>query len=150
MHHNGFSIYGNPASNYVFLQLVDIQDHSLPEQETVLLEELTGNTDWSIATVPIADWNQELTPWTADPVFGNTGFGNGAPKTLNRILTEVIPAIDAEYPAAHRVYILCGYSLAGLFSLWAACQTDMFSGIVAASPSVWYPGWLPYAMWLPW
>ena len=43
------------------------------------------------------------------------------------------------------VYLLGGYSLAGLFSLWAAYQTDAFSGIAAASPSVWFPGWMEYA-----
>ena len=37
-----------------------------------------------------------------------------------------------------------GYSLAGLFSLWAAYQTDVFSGIAAASPSVWFPGFIEY------
>lgn len=41
--------------------------------------------------------------------------------------------------------ILGGYSLAGLFALWSAYQTDLFSGIVAASPSVWYPDWMEYA-----
>jgi predicted alpha/beta superfamily hydrolase len=38
-----------------------------------------------------------------------------------------------------------GYSLAGFFALWAAYQTDMFMGAVAASPSVWFPGWIEYA-----
>lgn len=37
--------------------------------------------------------------------------------------------------------ILGGYSLAGLFSLWSACKSNTFSGIVAASPSVWFNGW---------
>ena len=40
---------------------------------------------------------------------------------------------------------LCGYSLAGLFALWAVYQTDFFAGTAAVSPSVWYPGWLGYA-----
>lgn len=34
--------------------------------------------------------------------------------------------------------------MAGLFSLWAACQTDIFSGVAAASPSMWFPGFLDY------
>ena len=33
---------------------------------------------------------------------------------------------------------------AGLFSLWAAYQTDIFSGVAAASPSVWFPGFIAY------
>ena len=43
-----------------------------------------------------------------------------------------------------KTYYLGGYSLAGLFSLWASYQTDRFAGIAAASPSVWFPGFLPY------
>lgn len=40
---------------------------------------------------------------------------------------------------------LGGYSLAGLFALWSGYQTRLFDGIVAASPSVWYPKWIEYA-----
>ena len=31
-----------------------------------------------------------------------------------------------------------------VFALWAGYQTETFDGIVAASPSVWYPGWEEY------
>ena len=41
--------------------------------------------------------------------------------------------------------VLGGYSLAGFFALWAAYQTDRFEAVMAASPSVWFPGWLGYA-----
>lgn len=41
-------------------------------------------------------------------------------------------------------YYIGGYSLAGLFSLWAAYQTDVFTGIAAVSPSVWFPGFIDY------
>ena len=44
----------------------------------------------------------------------------------------------------NRKYYIGGYSLAGLFALWAACQTDIFSGVAAASPSVWFPGFIDY------
>ena len=40
--------------------------------------------------------------------------------------------------------ILGGYSLAGLFALWAATQTNALYGVAAASPSVWFPGWAEY------
>ena len=39
---------------------------------------------------------------------------------------------------------LGGYSLAALFCLWAAYQTDLFSGVAAASPSLWYPDFVSY------
>ena len=42
--------------------------------------------------------------------------------------------------------IIGGYSLAGLFALWAGYQPNQpFDAVVAASPSVWYQDWLGYA-----
>ena len=34
--------------------------------------------------------------------------------------------------------------MAGLFALWSAFQTDIFSGAAAASPSLWFPGFSAY------
>ena len=34
--------------------------------------------------------------------------------------------------------------MAGLFTLWAAYQTDAFAGVAAASPSIWFPDFLQY------
>lgn len=39
---------------------------------------------------------------------------------------------------------LAGYSLAGLFAIYAACKTDVFSRIVSASGSEWFPGFEEY------
>jgi predicted alpha/beta superfamily hydrolase len=89
----------------------------------------------------IKDWNQELTPWSAPPVFGKIPFGSGAEGTLKFITNQLLPVVQEE--TAH--VILGGYSLAGLFALWASYQTDRFEGIVAASSSVWFPKWIEYA-----
>ena len=43
-----------------------------------------------------------------------------------------------------KTYFIGGYSLAGLFALWAAYQTDVFKGVAAASPSMWFPGFADY------
>ena len=50
----------------------------------------------------------------------------------------------SEYTASVYRVILGGYSLAGLFALWAGTQYA-FSAVVGASPSVWYPNWIDYA-----
>ena len=34
--------------------------------------------------------------------------------------------------------------MAGLFALWASTQANLFCGIAAASPSVWFPGWMEF------
>lgn len=129
----------------MFLQPVDDHDRDLMEQESAALRALDGGTDWCIAALPVEDWFRDLTPWEAPPVFGRQAFGDGAARTLAALTDTVIPAIDASSPAAERQYLLGGYSLAGLFSLWAAYQTDRFAGVAAVSPSVWYPGWIAYA-----
>ena len=41
--------------------------------------------------------------------------------------------------------MLAGYSLGGLFALWAAYRTESFDGICAVSPSLWVRGWDAYA-----
>ena len=62
---------------------------------------------------------------------------------LKRITLDIVPEVRST--SRKQKMILGGYSLAGLFALWTAYQTDLFSGIVAASPSVWYPDWIEYA-----
>ncbi|WP_050008380.1 alpha/beta hydrolase [Butyrivibrio sp. WCE2006] len=94
----------------------------------------------------IEDWDKELAPWSAPPVFGNVPFGAGAKDTLEFIENELLPAINAEYKIASECpKILVGYSLAGLFSLWSAYQNDLFDAVAAVSPSVWFPDWIEYA-----
>ena len=69
-------------------------------------------------------------------VFGKEDFGDGAKETLDRIL-KLCTDKDKQY-------IIGGYSLAGLFSLWASYQTDTFKAVASASPSMWFPGFIAY------
>ena len=41
--------------------------------------------------------------------------------------------------------VLGGYSLGGLFSLWAASQTDILTAVAAMSPSLWIANWAEYS-----
>lgn len=126
---------GNPDSPIVLVQPVD--DHDLEEMEAEVseIQQLTS-MDFCLIAVKVRSWNQDLSPWKAPAVFGNQDFGNGAADFLRNI-TELCSD-------PHKTYYLGGYSLAGLFSLWAAYQTSLFAGIAAASPSVWFPGFLDY------
>ena len=69
-------------------------------------------------------------------VFGKEGFGCGAPETLRELLELCCDR--------RRTYYIGGYSLAGLFALWAVYRTDKFTGVAAASPSMWFPGFTDY------
>ena len=94
----------------------------------------------------VKDWNQELAPWVAPPVYGKVPFGNGAAETLRVIEDGVVPEMQKRFESLKGAdVVIGGYSLAGLFALWCAYESPMFSGVAAASPSVWYPRWMDYA-----
>ena len=48
-----------------------------------------------------------------------------------------------KYGSEKKLYI-GGYSLSALFALWAIYNTDIFDGVVAASPSMWFPDFIKY------
>lgn len=130
-----YHYYGDKNADIVLIQPVG--DHDLPEIENEVAEikKLTS-VDFQLIAVKVDDWNDELSPWNAPAVFGNEDFGMCAQVTL----TEILKLCSDK----GKTYYIGGYSLAGLFSLWAAYQTDVFSGVAAASPSVWFPNFIEY------
>ena len=128
----------------------------------------------NLVNIGVDLWEENFSPWCAPRVFAKgPNFGDGAQKTLDTLINQVIPWAESELtePPAYRA--LVGYSLAGLFSLWAgvsqpgtlqqvACgrQTDntpsqpgaprvdasvaTFQRIGAVSGSFWFPGLLDY------
>ena len=127
--------FGSPDSDIVLIQPVDDHDLEGIENEAAVLAGNAGR-DFHLIAVKVDDWNRDLSPWEAPAVFGSEGFGGKAEETLEEILKLCSDK--------NRTYYIGGYSLAGLFALWAVYQTDVFSGAAAASPSVWFPGFADY------
>ena len=137
-------VFADKVPEVLLIEAMDERDLEFLDREIGALKAGT-NRSFALATLIIENWNQELTPWPAEPVFGKEPFGNGAPETLRLIEEELIPRMETLFPTlkdAER--ILGGYSLAALFALWCAYQSPYFTGIAAASPSVWYPGWMDF------
>lgn len=98
------------------------------------------------ANFGVERWNDELSPWSADEVFKNQPFAGGAEGTLKFVTDAFIPELRARYELSSDIKIIIGgYSLAGLFALWASYMTDIFHAVAAVSPSVWFPGWIEFA-----
>ena len=136
-------LYIQPGAKYLLIQPVDEHDLDLLDKEVELIHSLSDKP-FTLAAFRVNDWNSELTPWSALPVFGKIPFGDGAEETLDYITVQMLPMLQEKgIDTPH--CLLGGYSLAGLFSLWASYQADKFEGIAAASPSVWFPKWLDYA-----
>ena len=136
-------LYVQPASRYLLVQPVDEHDLELLEKEVETIQVLTSQP-FTLVAFKIEGWNQELSPWEAPPVFGKVPFGNGAENTLAFITNQLLPNLQEKgIDTPH--CLLGGYSLAGLFALWASYQSDSYEGIAAVSPSVWFLGWIEYA-----
>ena len=127
--------YGNKNAPIVLLQPVDDHDLDTVENEIAIIRDNTAE-DFRMAAFKVGDWNKDLSPWKAPAVFGRDDFGDGAAETLDEIMHFC--------GDRSKTYFIGGYSLAGLFVLWAACQTDLFQGAAAASPSMWFPGFTEY------
>ncbi|MBO4374267.1 MAG: esterase [Lachnospiraceae bacterium] len=129
------STYGKADADTVLIQMADTHDLEEMESEVSEIKKLCSR-DFCLTAVKIHNWNRDLSPWHASAVYGNEGFGDGAPDMLSKVLKI---CTDQE-----KNYIIGGYSLAGLFSLWAVYQTDVFKAAAAASPSLWFPGFIDY------
>ena len=122
----------------------------------------------SLVNVGVDLWEENFSPWCAPRVFAKgPNFGDGAQKTLDTLIKQVIPWAESELTEQPAYRVLVGYSLAGLFSLWVGvsqpgvsrsgtpqqvarcCQPDntpvaTFQRIGAVSGSFWFPGLLDY------
>lgn len=127
--------YGNSNASIILIQMVDDHDLEGIESEAQEIQRLT-DIEFCLMTQKVQNWNDDLSPWKAPAGFGKEGFGDGAARTL--------ASVQECCKAQNKIYIIGGYSLAGLFALWAAYQTNLFAAVAAASPSVWFPGFVDY------
>ena len=90
-----------------------------------------------VASVPVADWADALTPWPAPALRpGEKDFGGRADETL----ASLAAALD-KAPGPHAI---CGYSLGGLFALYAFVREPRLAACACLSGSVWYEGWVDW------
>ena len=136
-----YRIYGEGNAEYLLLQMTD--EHELQSMGSEVAAIAQDTSQFLFAAVPVMNWNDELSPWKSPAVWGKQGFGGKAGDTLRFLTEQVIPTLEQRFHLPENVkIILGGYSLAGLFALWVSTQTDLFYGVAAASPSVWFPGWM--------
>ena len=136
-------IYGEAHAEYLLLQVTGEHELQSIDHEVTVIAQSSWN--FLLAAIPVESWNDELSPWEAPAVWGKESFGCNAADTLRFLTEQVIPTLKQRFALPENVkIILGGYSLAGLFALWASTQTDLFYGVAAASPSVWFPDWMEF------
>lgn len=105
----------------------------------------TGCPPFTLVAISDLDWNHDMVPWDSPPAFKNAEPCTGGADDYLRLLTrEIIPTAEKELPGVPSWRGIAGYSLAGLFALYAIYRTDLFSRIGSMSGSLWFPGMKDY------
>ena len=100
-----------------------------------------GCPPFTLVAISDLNWNHDMVPWDSPPAFKNAEPCTGGAEEYLRLLTEeIIPTAEREIAAVPRWRGIAGYSLAGVFALYAIYQTDLFSRVGSMSGSLWFPG----------
>lgn len=140
-----YKTFGDINSNIILVQMIERRGLSAIEREVDYINELAPDRDFCLLAVMVDNWNDDLSPWEAPAVFGKDGFLGKAGDTFSVLMELLKEDILKERNLSEVKMCIGGYSLAGLFALWCAYQTDIFDCVAAASPSVWFLGFYDYA-----
>ena len=92
-------------------------------------------------------WNHDMSPWPCPPIRTKEPlFTGGADAYLNVLLTEILPQAEKMIIGIPSFLGIAGYSMAGLFALYAMQQTDVFDRGASISGSLWFPEFQSYVL----
>lgn len=135
-------LFGAERPECVLIQPSARHENATLEAEAAQIAELSG-VPFVLATIELDDWIIDLMPWPDANISREPEAGKHGQDTLEYVLLSLIPELQKRYGPLP--VIIGGYSLGGLFALWASAQSDSFKAVAAASPSVWIKDWIPFA-----
>lgn len=135
-------LFGSDRTECVLIQPSARHENATLDAEAGQIAELSS-VPFVLATIELEDWMIDLMPWPDSNVSKDPEAGKHGQDTLEYVLLSLIPELKKRYGPLP--IILGGYSLGGLFALWASAQSDSFKAVAAASPSVWIKDWIPFA-----
>jgi hypothetical protein len=131
-----------PGKPLIILNNYDGDGSSVLEEAEKL-----GGQDFNLLCVGTLDWNHDMTPWYCPPLSPrDTACTGGADEYLQLLLEEILPECLKRVDGAPPHIGIAGYSLAGLFALYALYRTDVFARAASMSGSLWYPDFKEYAL----
>ena len=128
----------------IYLGLSRENEEALASIASAAAEMLTEK-NFILAGFISGDWLSDFSPWKAEK-SPRAAFAGGGEYTLKWLENYCMPYIEKEYitDSSSRKSLIAGYSLAGLFSLWAFYESGIFQGAASCSGSLWHPGWESY------
>jgi len=110
--------------------------------------EISGNFDYALVAVEVSDWNSDLSPWKFVDEEHHKNFPGNGESFLHWLIDCLVPKLceELQIEKENTKWVLGGYSMGGLFSLWSAYKTDFFTKIVSCSGSLWYADFMEYCL----
>ena len=127
--------------------VIYLNTYSDEGQQVFETAQVVGRPPFTLVAISDLDWNQDMAPWDSPAAFKNgEPFTGGADDYLRLLVEEIISRAEKELPVPPAWRGIAGYSLAGLFALYAIYQTDVFSRVGCMSGSLWFPGFKEYVL----
>ena len=131
------------APSFILIQPSARHETATLQGEAESIAALSG-VPFVLVAFDVDNWMVDLMPWPDNNISREEDAGKKGQATLEYVLLTLLPTLRDTYGPLPVLF--GGYSLGGLFALWASSQTDSFAAVAAASPSVWIKDWVPYAL----
>ena len=104
-----------------------------------------GCTSINLLVVGNIDWNHDMSPWYMPSIYSKEkSFSGGADEYLRLLIEEILPKANELIKGEPKFTGIAGYSLAGLFAIYAMYKTDVFDRVASMSGSLWFSNFIEY------
>ena len=104
-----------------------------------------GCTFFNLIVVGNIDWNHDMSPWYMPSIYSKEkSFSGGADEYLRLLIDEILPKAKEMIDGEPEFIGITGYSLAGLFAVYAMYKTDVFDRVASMSGSLWFYDFTEY------
>ena len=150
-----FVIEGRSASLYSSknaaspLLILNVYSDDVDAVTAVIMKEICKDNgfDFHLLVIHQLRWEHDMTPWPCPPVAKNDpACTGGADEYLKILTTQIIPQAKSIIHGEPAYIGMVGYSLAGLFALYAIYKSDIFDCVASVSGSLWFPEFKDYVM----
>ena len=104
-----------------------------------------GCTSINLLVIGNIDWNHDMSPWYMPSIYSKEkSFSGGADEYLILLIDEILPKAKELIEGEPKFTGIAGYSLAGLFAVYAMYKTDAFDRVASMSGSLWFHDFIEY------
>ena len=137
--------YSEPESRFAVLVLLDAEDNVQFDAAVANVAFLASRKQMGpmiVVGIPNGrSRTRDLTPKPSARTARENRNAGGAAPMAGFVVDEVLPFVRSKYRTTPTA-VLAGHSFGGLFALHvAASKPDVFAGIIAISPALWWNEW---------